>query len=86
MRPYHLPEKFLVASIVVRMAPCNRKQQGVWGRRSRKREERQRNGREVGKEREALHLDTKPKSSAPPLAPTHISENNPHLPREIRVS
>ena len=24
LRSYHLPEKFLVASIVVRMAPCNR--------------------------------------------------------------
>lgn len=25
LSPHHLPEKFLVASIVVRMAPCNRK-------------------------------------------------------------
>ena len=30
-RSYHLPEKFLVASIVVRMAPCNREEKAVWG-------------------------------------------------------
>jgi len=28
-RSHHLPEKFLVASIVVRMAPCKDKE-GVW--------------------------------------------------------
>ena len=30
VRSCHLPEKFLVASMVVRIAPCNR-EEGVWG-------------------------------------------------------
>ena len=36
LRSYHLPEKFLVASIVVRMAPCNREEKAVLGRGGRR--------------------------------------------------
>lgn len=36
LRAYHLPEKFLVASIVVRMAPCTGERRGCGGERSQR--------------------------------------------------
>lgn len=78
-RSYHLPEKFLVASIVVRMAPCNREEKAVWGRGGQRSGERtDRDGRGWGRRgRGSIQTQKPSEAPCPPFLPPHCPKTIP---------